>query len=101
MANHLLGFMAGSGLTWVVMSLRRDGYWREFNARRRSSSPTLPTDAVPMERLDSQALAVQLEEDGKYLLASARANECPKTRDLAVRVIRAAFLLAGGWGGKQ
>jgi hypothetical protein len=51
-----------------------------------------------MERLDSQALAVQLEEDGKYLLASAMANECPKTRDLAVRVIRAAVLLAGGWG---
>jgi len=100
MANLLLGFMAGSGLTWVVMSLRRDGYWREFNARRRSSSPMSPTDAVPMERLDVQSLAIQLEHDGKYLIASAMAHECPKTRDLAIRVIRAATLLAGGWGEK-
>jgi hypothetical protein len=49
-----------------------------------------------MERLDVQALAVQLDEDGKFLMASAMANECPKTRDLAVRVIRAAVLLAVG-----
>jgi len=50
-------------------------------------------------RLDVQALAVQLDEDGEFLMASAMANECPKTRDLAVRVIRAAVLLAGGWEG--
>jgi len=54
-----------------------------------------------MERLDVQALAVQLDEDGKFLMASAMANECPKTRDLAVRVIRAAVLLAGGWEGER
>ena len=54
-----------------------------------------------MEKLDARALAVQLEEDGKYLLASAMAHECSKTRDMAVRVIRAAVLLAGGWGGDQ
>ena len=54
-----------------------------------------------MERLDAQALAIQLEEDGQYLLASAMAHECPKTRDMAVRVIRAAVLLAGGWGGER
>jgi hypothetical protein len=52
-------------------------------------------------RLDVQALAVQLDEDGKFLMASAMANECPKTRDLAVRVIRAAVLLAGGWEGER
>jgi len=46
-------------------------------------------------RLDAQALAVQLQEDGTFLMASAMAHECPKTRDLAVRVIRAAVLLAG------
>jgi hypothetical protein len=51
-----------------------------------------------MERLDAQSLAIQLEHDGKYLIASAMANECPKTRDLAIRVIRAAVLLAGGRG---
>jgi hypothetical protein len=53
-----------------------------------------------MERLDAQSLAIQLEHDGKYLMASAMAHECPRTRDMAVRVIRAAVLLAGGWGGE-
>ena len=73
--------------------------WRPMPAPQTAASLASPLVAsIPMERLDSQALAVQLEEDGKYLLASAMANECPKTRDLAVRVIRAAVLLAGGWG---
>ena len=61
---------------------------------------TSSATSIPMERLDAQALAVQLEQDGNYLLASAMANECPKTRDLAVRVIRAAVLLAG-WEGER
>jgi hypothetical protein len=61
--------------------------------------PSPASASVPKEKLDAQSLAVQLEEDGKYLLASAMANECLKTRDLAVRVIRAAVLLAGGCGG--
>ena len=98
MADLLFGVMAGSGLTWVVMSLRRGGYWREFNARRRGSSPPPSANAVPAEQLDAQSLAIQLEHDGKYLIASAMANECPKTRDLAIRVISAAVLLAGGRG---
>lgn len=73
--------------------------WRPMPAPQTAAPwPTPSAASIPTERLDAQALAVQLEEDGKYLLASAMANECPKTRDLAVRVIRAAVLLAGGWG---
>ena len=44
-------------------------------------------------------LATQLKEDGRYLLIAGYVSECTKTRDLGVRVIRAATLLAGGWGG--
>jgi hypothetical protein len=54
-----------------------------------------------MEGLDAKALAIQLEEDGEYLMASAMAHECPKTHALAIRVTRAAILLAGGWGGER
>ena len=76
--------------------------WRPMSASQAAAPWVSPLVAsIPMERLDAQALAVQLEEDGKYLMASAMANECPKTRDLAVRVIRAAVLLAGGWEGKR
>ena len=42
MGDLLFGFVAGSGLTWVFMELRRDSYWREFNARRRGSNPPPP-----------------------------------------------------------
>jgi hypothetical protein len=42
MESLLFGLVAGSGLTWVSLSLRRDGYWREFNARRRGSNPPPP-----------------------------------------------------------
>ena len=42
MGSLLFGLVAGSGLTWVFMELRRDGYWREFNARRRGSNPPPP-----------------------------------------------------------
>ena len=70
--------------------------WRPMPSSQTAAPWVSPVVAsIPMERLDAQALAVQLEEDGKYLMASAMANECPKTRDLAVRVIRAAVLLAG------
>jgi hypothetical protein len=82
----------------------RDGphTWRPMPAPQTAAPWATPSAAsIPTERLDAQSLAVQLEEDGRYLLASAMANECPKTRDLAVRVIRAAYLLAGGWGGEQ
>jgi hypothetical protein len=76
--------------------------WRPMLAPQTAAPWATPSAAsIPMERLDAQALAVQLEEDGKYLMASAIANQCPKTRDLAVRVIRAAVLLAGGWGGER
>lgn len=71
-------------------------------APQRAAPWATPSAAsAPMEKLDAQALAIQLEEDGKYLMASAMAHECPKTRDMAVRVIRAAILLAGGWGGER
>jgi hypothetical protein len=42
MGAFLFGLVAGSGLTWAFMGLRRDGYWREFNARRRGSNPPPP-----------------------------------------------------------
>jgi hypothetical protein len=42
MRDLLFGLVAGSGLTWVFLSLRRDGYWREFSARRRSSPGRKP-----------------------------------------------------------
>ena len=66
--------------------------WRPMPAPQTAARWVSPLMA---SRLDAQALAVQLEEDGKYLMESAMANQCPKTRDLAVRVIRAAVLLAG------
>jgi hypothetical protein len=53
-SDLLFGLIAGSGLTWVFMELRRDGYWREFNARRRGSNP--PPPARPPE----QPLTAQL-----------------------------------------
>jgi len=53
-SDLLFGLIAGSGLTWVFMELRRDGFWREFNARRRGSNP--PPQARPPE----QPLTAQL-----------------------------------------
>ena len=38
-------------------------------------------------------LVAQLEEDGKYLIAGGYANESAETRDLGIRVTRAAALL--------
>jgi hypothetical protein len=73
-----------------------------MSAPQRAAPWATPSAAsVPTERLDAQSLAIQLEEDGKYLLASAMANECIKTFDLAIRVTRAAVLLAGGWEGER
>jgi hypothetical protein len=43
MGSLLFGLVAGSGLTWVFMELRRDGYWREFSTRRRGSNPPPPS----------------------------------------------------------
>ncbi len=42
--NLLFGLVAGASLAWVFLSLRRDSYWREFNARRQSSNPPTPPD---------------------------------------------------------
>jgi hypothetical protein len=39
-------------------------------------------------------LVAELEQDGKYLIASGYANESIKTRNLGMRVIRAATLLS-------
>ncbi len=33
MFNFLFGLIAGSGLTWVFISLRRDRYWHEYTTR--------------------------------------------------------------------
>jgi hypothetical protein len=54
MGSLLFGLVAGSGLTWAFMELRRDGYWREFSTRRRGSNP--PPPAGPPE----QPLTAQL-----------------------------------------
>lgn len=67
--------------------------WRPMPSSQTAAPWVSPLVA---SRLDAQALAVQLQEDGTFLMASAMAHECPKTRDLAVRVIRAAVLLAVG-----
>jgi hypothetical protein len=49
MGTFLLGLVVGGNLAWVFMSLRRDSYWREFNApavagathhRKAASQPT-------------------------------------------------------------
>ena len=53
-----------------------------------------------LEHQEIDELATQLEEDGRYLIAAGYANKSVKTRDLGIRVIRAATLLAGGFGGK-
>jgi hypothetical protein len=42
MGSFLFGFVVGANLAWVFTSLRRDSYWREFNARRRGSNPPPP-----------------------------------------------------------
>ena len=82
----------------VAIAKRVNASWPRADAQTAAPWATPSAASIPTERLDAQALAAQLEEDGKYLLASAMANKCPKTRDLAVRVFRAAVLLAGGWG---
>jgi hypothetical protein len=95
------GFEIGTDPQWT------SAWYQAIHQARQALAPKIVMNqaasaaSIPMESLDAQSLAVQLEEDGKYLLASAMANECPKTRDLAVRVIRAAVLLAGGWEGER
>jgi hypothetical protein len=65
MGALLFGLVAGSGLTWVFMELRRDGYWREFNARRRGSNPPPPgrKPAVPEQPLAARLIRYQLGKD--------------------------------------
>lgn len=41
MGAFLFGLVVGAGLAWAFMR-RRNGYWREFNARRRGSNPPPP-----------------------------------------------------------
>jgi hypothetical protein len=61
MGALLFGLVAGSGLTWVFMELRRDGYWREFNARRRGSNPPSPgRKPAPPPGPPEQPLTAQL-----------------------------------------
>jgi hypothetical protein len=109
MSDQLPSIPAGSTIrqnadrSWQYRS--KAGPWCDMPAPLRAApwatpSATPSAASVPMERLDAQSLAIQLEHDGKYLMASAMAHECPRTRDMAVRVIRAAVLLAGGWGGE-
>jgi hypothetical protein len=65
MRDFLFGLVVGSGLTWALMSLRRDNYWREFNSRRRGSNPPpsgrKPT--VPEQPLAAQLIRYQLWRD--------------------------------------
>ena len=42
MGSFLFGLVVGSGLTWIFMDLRRNGYWREYDARRRGSPGRKP-----------------------------------------------------------
>ena len=61
MGSLLLGLVAGSGLTWVFIELRRDGWWREFNARRRGSNPPPPgRKPAPPAGQPEQPLTAQL-----------------------------------------
>ena len=110
MGSFLFSLVAGSGLTWVFMELRRDGYWRKFNTRRtettelarlmRERQPAMDRykewkdQKAKRERQDVDELAAQLTEDGKYLLESGYANASTKTRNMGIRVIQAATLLA-------
>jgi hypothetical protein len=110
MGTFLFGLVVGGSLAWGFMSFRRDGWWCEFNARRRGSNPPppgrkpAPPAGPPEQPLQAQlirywrwhadqvdrawsdprlgepwegentdqerqaidALATQLEEDGKY-----------------------------------
>jgi hypothetical protein len=60
MGGLLFGLVAGSGLTWVFMELRRNGYWREFSARRRGSNPPPPgRKPVPPAGPPEQPLTAQ------------------------------------------
>lgn len=81
--------------------------WNEGRTHRGSNPPAPGCKPAPPTRpathgwqpnqQEIDKLATQLEEDGKYLIAAGYANESVKTRDLGIRVIRAATLLAGGW----
>jgi hypothetical protein len=61
MGTFLLGLVLGANLAWVLTSLRRSGYWRESNARRRGSNPP-PSGRKPASPAGppEQPLAAQL-----------------------------------------
>jgi hypothetical protein len=60
MGTFLFGLVVGGNLVWVFMSLRRDGHWREFKARRRGSNPPPPgRKPVPPAGPPEQSLQAQ------------------------------------------
>ena len=60
-SDLLLGLIAGSGLTWVFMELRRNGFWRGGYARHHGSSPPPPgRKPSPPARPPEQPLTAQL-----------------------------------------
>jgi len=70
----LLGLIADSGLTWVFMALRRDGFWREFSTRRRGSNPPPPgrkpaPPAGPPDVPPDVAAAINLRLDRDIAIA--------------------------------
>jgi hypothetical protein len=61
MGAFLLGLVLGGNLAWIAMSLRRDSYWRESNARRRGSNPPPPgRKPAPPAGPPEQPLTAQL-----------------------------------------
>ena len=85
MSDLLFGLIAGSGMTWIFMEIRRDGCWWKFNARRRGRNPQPPgckpaPPAVPPD----VAAAINLRLD----------------RDLAI-ARRKRGLSPYGWGVRQ
>jgi hypothetical protein len=118
MGALLFGLVAGSGLTWVFMELRRDGHWREFKARRRGSNPPPPgRKPAPPAGPPEQPLQAQLIRHWRWQADQvARAWSDPRPpapppdvaaainlrldRDIAI-ARRKRGLPAYGWGPRQ
>ena len=116
MADAAFWFLCGSGLTWIAMSLRRDGYWREYNSRRRGSNPSLPgRKPAPPAGPPEQPLTAQLirlwawldpamgepwPEDCKPPPDVAAAINLRLDRDIAI-ARRKRGLSPYGWGPRQ
>ena len=74
MSTFLLGLVAGAGLAWAS-TRRRNGYWREFNARRRGSNGNCePMPLAPP--YSSAAIAWQAAEAQRVIDTSARVKRC-------------------------